>query len=167
MASHLVALCQLLARGEAPAPVASHLAGTRLHALPKKQGGVRPIAVGETLRRLVSKVLCQAVREDEWVDRNQADVNKVLLKVDFKNAFNSVDRLAILSETRAAFPGLACWADWCYTSSSALLFGKHTLQSSQGVQGDPLGPLLFSAALQPALRQAAQCPVELCFSICG
>lgn len=31
-------------------------------------------------------------------------------------------------------------------------------------QGDPLGPLLFSAALQPALRQAAQCPIELCFS---
>jgi len=64
VASHLVALCQLLARGEAPAPVASHLAGARLHALPKKQGGVRPIAVGETLRHLVSKLLCQAVRED-------------------------------------------------------------------------------------------------------
>ncbi|CAL1143640.1 unnamed protein product [Cladocopium goreaui] len=64
VASHLVALCQLLARGEAPALVAPHLAGARLHALPKKQGGVRPIAVGETLRRLVSKVLCQAVRED-------------------------------------------------------------------------------------------------------
>ncbi|CAL1154289.1 unnamed protein product [Cladocopium goreaui] len=63
VASHLVALCQLLARGE-PALVAPHLAGARLHALPKKQGGVRPIAVGETLRRLVSKALCQAVRED-------------------------------------------------------------------------------------------------------
>ena len=186
VASHLVALCQLLARGEAPALVAPPLS-RRTPSRPPQEIG----AVGETLRRLVSKVLCQAVREDavnhfwplqlgvgarmggeaavhatrQWVDRNQADVNKVLLKVDFKNAFNSVDRLAILSETRAAFPGLACWADWCYTSSSALLFGEHTLQSSQGVrQGDPLGPLLFSAALQPALRQAAQCPVELCFS---
>ena len=37
VASHLVALCQLLARGEAPALVAPHLAGARLHALPKKQ----------------------------------------------------------------------------------------------------------------------------------
>jgi hypothetical protein len=62
--AHLVVLCQLLANGEAPAAVAPHLAGARLHALPKKSGGVRPIAVGETLRRLVSKVLCQSVRAD-------------------------------------------------------------------------------------------------------
>ena len=57
-------LCQLLANGEAPAAVTPHLAGTRLHALPRKSGGVRPIAVGKTLRRLVSKVLCQSVRAD-------------------------------------------------------------------------------------------------------
>ena len=50
-------LCQLLANREAPVAVAPHLAGARLHVLPKKSGGVRPIAVGKTLRRLVSKVL--------------------------------------------------------------------------------------------------------------
>ena len=49
---------------EAPATLAPHLAGATLHALPKKQGGVRPIAVGEVLRRLVGKLLCQAVREE-------------------------------------------------------------------------------------------------------
>ena len=171
--AHLVVLCQLLANGEAPAAVAPHLAGARLHALPKKSGGVRPIAVGETLRRLVSKVLCQSVRTDaaqffwplqvgvgvsmggeaaihtvrQWIERNSQSSGKVLLKVDFRNAFNSVTRHAFLAETRDSFPGLACWVDWCYGAASVLRFGKHIIPSSQGIQqGDPLGPLLFSTA---------------------
>ena len=44
--------------------MAAHLAGGALLALPKGDGDVRPIAVGETLRRLVGKCLCEAVRED-------------------------------------------------------------------------------------------------------
>ena len=74
-------------------------------------------------------------------------------------------RGSLLREVRARFPGLACWADWCYSSSSTLRFGQHKLQSCCGVQqGDPLGPLLFALALHPALRAAARHPVELCFS---
>ena len=132
--AHLVGLCQLLAKGEAPAVVAPYLGGARLHALPKKNGGVRPIAVGETIRRLVGKVLCHATRDDStiflasagWSRRQtggrgscshrsamgrtqRRDSRQVLLKVDFQNAFNSVDRFALLSETRALSPGPAGW----------------------------------------------------------
>ena len=79
--------------------------------------------------------------------------------------FNMVCRGSLLREVRAKFPGLACWADWCYGSPSTLRFGQHKLQSCCGVQqGDPLGPLLFALALHPALRAAARHPVELCFS---
>lgn len=62
--AHLTAVCQLLARGEAPASLAPQLVGASLHALPKPSGGVRPIAVGESLRRLVGKLLRQAVKTD-------------------------------------------------------------------------------------------------------
>ena len=51
---HLTGVVQLLVRGDAPADLAQHLAGATLHALPKGQDDVRPIAVGETLRRLAS-----------------------------------------------------------------------------------------------------------------
>ncbi|CAJ1362943.1 unnamed protein product, partial [Effrenium voratum] len=62
--AHLAGVVHLLASGGAPPEVAAHLAGGALLALPKGDGDVRPIAVGETLRRLVGKCLCEAVRED-------------------------------------------------------------------------------------------------------
>ena len=48
----LAGVTSLLARGAAPQVLAPHLAGAKLFAADKKDGGVRPIAVGEILRRL-------------------------------------------------------------------------------------------------------------------
>lgn len=134
VAIHLTAVVQLLARGHAPLELAAHLAGATLHALPKNNGDdVRPIAVGETLRRLVAKCLCadaRAAARDwlsplqigvgvplgteaavhtarHWVQRHAGQVDQVLLKVDFHNAFNMVDRAALLREVRLRSPGLA------------------------------------------------------------
>ena len=61
-------------------------------------------------------------------------------------------RQTFLEQCRHHFPGLSRWAEWCYTSPSVLLVGQDTISSESGVQqGDPLGPLLFSLALQPIL----------------
>ena len=43
------------------------------------------------------------------------------LKVDFRNAFNCVDRSCFLSSVHQSFPGLYDWVDWCYSSPSVLL----------------------------------------------
>ena len=60
----LTALSNLLARGDAPEPLAQHLAGASLMALSKPGGGIRPIAVGEVLRRLVSKCFCNVYERE-------------------------------------------------------------------------------------------------------
>ena len=57
------ALINLLAKGEAPSILAPFLAGATLTALPKKDNGVRPVAVGEVWRRLTAKCLCHAFKE--------------------------------------------------------------------------------------------------------
>jgi hypothetical protein len=185
VAAHLAEVVQLLVRGDAPLEIAPHMAGAALHALPKPGGDVRPIAVGETLRRLASKCLCQAVREPaqrwlsplqlgvavslgaeaavhtarNWFHRNSGHANKAFLTIDFENAFNSVDRAAMLREVRLRLPGLAPYAEWCYGHHSRLLFDGEPLTSEAGVQqGDPLGPLLFSLAVQPALRAVRSGP---------
>jgi len=92
----------------------------------------------------------------QWCQRNRSSRNKVFLKLDFSNAFNTVSREVFLRELRAHFPGLAPWAEFCYGSPSRLLFGTRTIPSETGVQqGDPLGPLLFALALQPVLSELA------------
>ena len=91
----------------------------------------------------------------QWAHRTAGHVSNVILKVDFSNAFNTVDRAALLRQVRLHMPGLAPWAEWCYDRHSRLLFEDSCLSSEAGVQqGDPLGPLLFSLALQPALQAA-------------
>eukprot|EP00973_Karenia_brevis_P024705 3406940-Karenia_brevis.AAC.1 len=52
-----------MARGDVPRALAPFLAGASLTALPKKDSSVRPIAVGETWRRLTAKCLCFEYRE--------------------------------------------------------------------------------------------------------
>ena len=59
----LTLVCNVLARGEAPAQLAPFLGGASLSALPKKDGGLRPIAVGETFRRSVGKLCSNGIKE--------------------------------------------------------------------------------------------------------
>ena len=56
-------LLNLVARGEAPSNLAPFLAGANLTALPKKDNGICPVAVGEVLRRLTAKFLCNSFKQ--------------------------------------------------------------------------------------------------------
>ena len=183
----LTAVVNLLVQGHACSSIMPLLAGAGLVALPKPSKGVRPIAIGELLRRLTAKCLMHEVRADAktylwpaqvgvavkaggeaavhalraWVGRHAASNNSVVVKVDFRNAFNTVSRDVVLREVRQHFPALARWATWCYQAASTLQFGSATLSSTSGVQqGDPLGPLLFAAALQPVAAALRNGPVD-------
>ena len=61
---HITGLINVLASGRAPEEVASFLAGAPLIRLTKEDGGLRPIANGEVLRRLTAKYLCELSKED-------------------------------------------------------------------------------------------------------
>ena len=81
--------------------------------------------------------------------RRGPNQDKVLLKVDFENAFNTIDRVAFLQACRHNLPRLSPGFEWCYSEPTLLQFGARTINSESGVQqGDPLGPFLFSLTLQ-------------------
>ena len=171
----LTSLVNAMAGGGVPAEVAPFLCGARLHAAAKKDGGIRPIAVGNILRRLTAKTIARKVQEraasllaphqlgvgvQNGCEAILHTVRKVLesdpslfcLQVDFQNAFNLVSREVGLEEVARLFPEILAWTSTCYGQASHLLFGSTSISSECGwQQGDPLASLLFSLVLHPLL----------------
>ena len=97
-----------------------------------------------------------------WTQRRAGSRTKVLVKLDFSNAFNCVSRDAVLQQACQHFPALARWAVWCYQQPTRRQFGERALDSCSGVQqGDHLGPLLFAAALQPLAAELRTGPLDI------
>ena len=63
IADSFVSVCDLIAKGSFPSSVSGLLSGSKLIALPKTGGDVRPIAIGECLRRVTAKVICRQKKE--------------------------------------------------------------------------------------------------------
>jgi hypothetical protein len=173
----LTKLCNFLLSGQLPSEICHLLYGASLCALNKKDGGVRPIAIGNCLRRLTSKLACfqsrniinsylsphqlgvgtklgceAAIHTTRTFVNNDQNRGKVLLKLDFKNAFKSVERDCILKEVQCHTPLLYPYLYQCYRNPSTLFFGNHLMSSSVGAQqGDPCGPMIFSLTIQPII----------------
>ena len=172
-------IVNLLASGKAPPMVAKFLAGGTLIALNKLKDGsppdIRPIAVGESLRRLTGKCICALVKDKasdlfqplqrgvacssgsekiihglrKSIEDHWMEEDFVVFTIDMQNAFNLVSRQAVLDECATSFPELLPWVTWCYGTHPLLWHQLGHLSSETGVQqGDPLGPLLFSLVLQ-------------------
>ena len=176
----LKGVVNILASGKAPKSVSAFLSGGRLIALNKGKFSegrctdIRPIVVGEVLRRLTGKCLCSILRDKfstffqpsqfgvackagvervvhnlrKCIDDGWMSGDFVVCKVDMSNAFNRVSRQVVLDECSSFFPELLPWVSWCYGSHSLLWHSMGTISSQSGVQqGDPLGPMLFALVL--------------------
>ena len=68
---------------------------------------------------------------------------QLLLKLDFRNAFNSLRRDKMLTVVKDVAPNLFRFVSSAYERPSSLFYGDHIIQSAGVQQGDSLGPLLF------------------------
>ena len=144
-------LCETLAdftnfalAGLIPPPVRPLIFGATLTALSKEGGGLRPIAVGLTLRRLICKaaaLLCTPICAP-YLSPFQVGVGtkggaealvhatrhflkakspeQAFVKLDFTNAFNTLRRDAMLEAVATVCPGLLPLAISAYASPSTI-----------------------------------------------
>ena len=117
-------------------------------ALRKPGGGLCPITVGSVLRRLVAKTACLCLGNElgcffrpvqldfgtpggceaavhaahQFLSSSSPGCPVVLLKVDYRNAFNSVRRDCFLRVVREKFPCLFPFAWLAYCTPSHLFF---------------------------------------------
>ncbi len=127
-------LAQRAISGELPTHLSRWFCGGRGVPLRKKDGGVRPLVVGEVLRATISKLVLNrcigaakealpavqlgfspgkngmqaAVRTARYWARNLH--GRLLLKVDISNAYNTVSRVACCDGAENVDSELATWA---------------------------------------------------------
>ena len=129
--------------GKVPSFVRDIFHGANLIALSKPDGGVRPIAVGCTLRRLAAKIIMHDSRdfcEKEFRPHqvgvgtpkggegavhalraylaDKSSENKVVLKIDMENAFNTIRRDKILHLVKSKIPKIYNFIYQCYAEDS-------------------------------------------------
>ena len=156
------------------------LLANRLIAL-NKNPGVRPIGIGETLRRIIGKAICYVTRDDvemvcgsdqlcagvkmgieaafhavhDLFERN-TNSDWGLLTIDASNAFNSLNRVALLWNARILWPTAARFIFNTYQGWSTLVLRGSTenLASMEGVtQGDPISMFLYAVGSVPLIRR--------------
>ena len=153
-----------------------------LTALKKEDGSHRPVAVGDTLRRLTAKALLATVSEEvtrylgptqlgfgtiRWLQKNDNNEKRCLLTMDMENACNLIDWSCFLREIRRK-QDLARYCDLCYSNDGFVLFGPEKIPSKSKVQqGDVPGPLPFALGFDkaisegPAQAEASNSPLDM------
>ncbi len=150
-----------LARGDAPPAVAPFVAAANLFAGSKPNSqDVRPLAAGEYVRRLTSRCMCSAAKDEArrvlgprhigdalamgceigaltsraWLARRAGSSGFIALKMDFTNAHNEADRASFLAELRRRLPMLSPWMELTYGCTPHLYVDDDTVPSEQGTQ---------------------------------
>ena len=165
----LAEFVNLILRGEVPEFARQIFYGATLCALAKKDGSIRPIAVGCTLRRLATKVGarplavqigeslrpvqlgystkggCEAAAHAARSYLGGASHRRVIFKVDMANAFNSLRRDVFLAAARERAQSLYGMLWQAYSGPTSLFFGESTLVWASGIQHvHSFGSALFS-----------------------
>ena len=147
----LTAFVNMLLAGRCPKTVAPVFFGGRLLALHKKSGGIRPIAIGLTLRHLASKCAnsaimahlrpqfapwqlglgmsgcCEAAVHSTRHYLESLAPGHVVVKLDFSNAFNNIHRTDMLQAVFDRIPELFAFTNSAYSARSTLYYGPHTV----------------------------------------
>jgi hypothetical protein len=157
------------------------MVASRIVFIPKSDGNLRPLGIGESWLRLFGRIVSQKFAErlgeqlspiqlcvgisggceiaarlaDIYLSQLTYEGSPGFLKVDASNAFNEIRRGIIYNELRALCPDLCAVFRMLYGQASYLLSsdGQIVGRSSTGCrQGDPLSMVFFAIGFQSALR---------------
>jgi hypothetical protein len=142
-----------------------------------KDPGVRPIGVGETLRRLIFKAILRITKDviqqeagslQLYADQEAACESGILsmkslfedseteaiILVDASNAFNSLNREVASRNIQILCPAIAPVLINTYRKPSKLFIdGEYILSQEGTTQGDPLAMAMYAIATMPLIRK--------------
>ena len=141
-----------------------------------KSPGLRPIGVGEVLRRIAGKVVMSVAKGDVQCSVGSLQVcagqaggceaaihamrnvfedeeSDAILLIDAANAFNSMNRATMLENIKKICPIVYTYAFNCYATHARLfVLGGQEIRSCEGTtQGDPPSMAFYAIGLLPLL----------------
>ena len=141
-----------------------------------KNPGLRPIGVGEVLRRIPGKVIVSYLIEDVIQSVGSLQVcagqdagceslihamrticedqsAEAVLLVDTSSAFNSINRNVFFHNAEVICPSIVGYVKNCYSVNSRLFtIGGGEIQSMEGTtQGDPAAMVIYAIAIIPLI----------------
>ena len=190
---------------EAPLEIVQLISATRSHWLQgnyapsklacrliplNKYPGLRPIGVGEILRRVIGiavisvnrdsiiksvgslqvcaghEACCEAAVHAMRELFNEQDTQAILI-VDAANAFNSVNRNVFLHNIKVICPEISIFVANCYSTPSRLfIIGGVDISSAEGTtQGDPVAMAVYATAIIPLILMVLEITDKLPNSI--
>jgi len=181
LGQHLAAILNTILSGKTNPITRRLLTAGRAVLIPKSNGGVRPIVVGECIIRLVAHMALKNVTTEmhshflphqlgcgipSGADAATALIQATLdahpewvaISLDVRNAFNTFDRNTTWEPVRAITPSLFPLFAYLYGAPSDQIFTDtdntiRTIPSTMGSrQGCVLGTFAYAIALQPTLQ---------------
>ena len=172
----LTSFTNCILAGSCPSVVIPVFFGGRLIALQKKAGGIRPIAIGYALRRLVAKCAstfaitklenlfaplqvgvgvpggCEAAVHATRRFVASMPSGYMVTKLDFFQCVQFAPTRCHFGNRISFVPEIFQLCHSAYHALTDLSFGDNIVRSEEGCQqGDPLGPVLFSLTIHPLL----------------
>ena len=142
-----------------------------------KKPGVRPIGVGEVLRRIIGKAIIATIKPEILKSAGSLQLcagqqvgceaavhamNQIfaeeetdaLLLVDATNAFNSINRKVMLHNIQYLCPSMSTYTYNCYCTASRLFVqgGKEILSMEGTTQGDSIAMPMYAIGIIPLLE---------------
>ena len=158
----------------------STLLACRLVPLKKSDGAIRPVGIGEALRRIMGKAVSWVVKKDivEAVGTLQTCAGmesgiegaihavkrgwdepgcEAVLLVDADNAFNRINRKVSLENIKSLCPPLHKYLLNCYNTPARLYLkdGTWILSKEGATQGDNLAMAMYSLSTRPLIELLA------------
>ena len=148
----------------------------RLIALDKCPG-IRPIGIGETVRRIIGRAVARILNHDIQMAAGplqlcaghqsgcesavhamrqvfESSETEAIILVDATNAFNSLNRQAALRNIHHLCPSLSKVLINTYREDVQLFIDGETLLSQEGTtQGDPLAMAMYAIAVNPLIHR--------------
>ena len=180
LADAVALLARRICTEDVPYDHVRFLFACRLVPLIKENDGVRPVGIGETLRRIIGKSVSKALRNDIQMaggclqtctgvesgieaaihaiakTYKEADCEAVIL-VDADNAFNRLNRETALHNIERSCPGLYRFLKNSYKEPAKLYLPDGTfILSEEGVtQGDNLAMAMYAVSTRPLIDHLA------------